>query len=150
MGNPGDMADIEAIRVLKARYFRLMDQKRWDEWADVFTEDVHIDTTDDTPDALIDGRDAFVAFLAPILGDVVTVHHGHMPEITITGPDRAEGIWSMEDHLEWPEGAPFRRLWGQGWYEETYRRGADGRWRIATLRLRRQRVEVDGHRVFPR
>jgi len=24
----------------KARYFRLMDQKRWDEWREVFTEDV--------------------------------------------------------------------------------------------------------------
>lgn len=31
------MADIEAIRQLKARYFRLMDQKRWDELRDVFT-----------------------------------------------------------------------------------------------------------------
>ena len=33
-------ADIEAIRQLKARYFRLMDQKRWEELLDVFTADV--------------------------------------------------------------------------------------------------------------
>ncbi|MGE0309294.1 MAG: nuclear transport factor 2 family protein, partial [Acidimicrobiia bacterium] len=31
--------ELEALRVLKARYFRLMDLKQWDEWADVFTED---------------------------------------------------------------------------------------------------------------
>jgi hypothetical protein len=142
--------DIEEIRRLKARYFRLMDQKRWAEWVDVFTEDVHIDTTDDAPDALIDGRDAFRAFLEPLLAEVVTVHHGHMPEIALVGPDEATGVWSMEDHLEWPEGAPMRRLWGTGWYEERYRRCHDGRWRIAELRLRRQRVEVDGLRVFPR
>jgi len=31
---------IEQLKQLKARYFRLMDQKRWDEWQEVFTEDV--------------------------------------------------------------------------------------------------------------
>ena len=33
------LADIEAIKQLKARYFRLMDQKKWDEWAMVFSKD---------------------------------------------------------------------------------------------------------------
>ena len=36
------LLDIEAIKRLKARYFRLMDQKRWDEWALVFAEDAHL------------------------------------------------------------------------------------------------------------
>lgn len=31
---------VEQISQLKARYFRLMDQKQWEEWRDVFTEDV--------------------------------------------------------------------------------------------------------------
>ena len=31
---------IEQIKHLKARYFRLMDQKRWDEWRELSTEDV--------------------------------------------------------------------------------------------------------------
>ena len=30
---PDDLVEIEQIRQLKARYFRLMDQKKWDEWA---------------------------------------------------------------------------------------------------------------------
>lgn len=31
-----------------------------------------------------------------------TVHHGHMPEIDITGPDTARGTWAMFDYVEWP------------------------------------------------
>ena len=34
------MNDLEAIRQLKARYFRLMDTQQWEAWADCFTSDV--------------------------------------------------------------------------------------------------------------
>ena len=37
--------DIEAIKQLKARYFRMMDTKDWDGLAAVFTGDVEIDVT---------------------------------------------------------------------------------------------------------
>jgi len=33
------LEEIEAIKQLEARYFRLMDTKQWEAWADVFTED---------------------------------------------------------------------------------------------------------------
>ncbi|CAB4836986.1 MAG: hypothetical protein F2754_17095 [Actinobacteria bacterium] len=49
------LADIEEIRQLKARYFRLTDQKRWDEWLDVFVEDVRIDWPPDKGGAYIVG-----------------------------------------------------------------------------------------------
>ena len=148
--NSNDIIDIEAIRQLKARYFRLMDQKRWSEWVDVFTEDVRIDTPIDTPgqDPIV-GRENFVSFLAPILEGVITTHHGHMPEITITGPDTATGVWSMEDHLDWSPQSGMGKVWGTGWYEEQYRRGMDGQWRIASLVLRRIRIEANGTRVYP-
>lgn len=144
------LVEIEAIRQLKARYFRLMDQKRWEEWQDVFTDDVVISTPVDTPDEEpIVGNAAFAAYLAPILDGVITCHHGHMSEITITGPDTAEGVWSMEDHLEWPAEAGGVKLWGTGWYQEQYRKGADGQWRIASLELQRIRVEANGNRIHP-
>ena len=41
--DPSDHDDLEAIRQLKARYFRLMDEKDWDALADVFTDDVEMD-----------------------------------------------------------------------------------------------------------
>ncbi|MCB0997441.1 MAG: nuclear transport factor 2 family protein [Acidimicrobiales bacterium] len=148
--NSEDLVEIEHIRQLKARYFRLMDQKRWNEWGDVFTEDVSIDTPIDTPgEGPVVGRDNMVAYLAPILEGVITCHHGHMSEITLTGPDTAEAVWSMEDHLDWPPESGMGKMWGTGWYEERYRKCDDGRWRIASLVLHRIRIEVDGNRVYP-
>lgn len=145
-----DLADIESIRQLKARYFRLMDQKRWDEWRDVFVEDVEICTPDDTGDPTpAVGRDSWIEGLKAMIDPVSTIHHGHMSEIAVNG-DEARGVWAMEDHLFWPPESGLGHMWGTGWYEETYRRGADGEWRIATLYLRRIRVESDGRQLFPR
>ncbi|GJM39572.1 MAG: bile-acid 7-alpha-dehydratase [Acidimicrobiales bacterium] len=147
---PEELVDIEAIRQLKARYFRLMDQKQWDDWRDVFVEDVEIRTPDDTGDPTpIIGRDVFVDGLVPMIDAVPTVHHGHMSEIAVDG-DAATGVWSMEDHLWWPPESGLGHMWGTGWYEETYRRCADGAWRIATMLLRRVRIEADGAQIFPR
>lgn len=140
---PEDLVEIERIKQLKARYFQLMDQKRWAEWALVFCEDVTIDTTEEGS-PLIHGRQTFLEYLPPILQDVRTCHHGHSPIISLTGPDRAEGTWAMEDMLWWPAGSPVEHLWGLGWYEEKYLLEADGEWRIAHLKLRRIRVELDG------
>ena len=134
------MDDIEAIRQLKARYFRTMDTKDWDGMRDVFTDDVVIDTTGSGGD-VVNGADAFIAFLQDVLADAVTVHHGHMPEIEITSSTTARGIWSMEDMLRWPEGAPISSLHGYGHYHETYEK-RDGQWRIASLTLTRLRVDT--------
>ena len=45
------------------------------------------------------------------------MHHGHMPEITLTSPTTASGIWSMEDMLRYGDGT---ELHGYGHYHETY------------------------------
>lgn len=147
---PEHLADIEAIKQLKARYFRLLDTKRWQEWGDVFTADARLDTTDDAPHARADGRDAIVALVSGAVGQAVTVHHGHMPEIEVTGPDSARGVWAMEDHLEFPGDPPALTVHGRGHYHEEYRRCADGAWRIASLRLVRLLLQHDGRRVLPR
>ena len=143
---PDDLVEIERIRQLKARYFRSMDAKQWDEWRGVFCDDVFVDV-EGTP--AIEGADAFLTFLRPILQEVVTVHHGHTSEIELTGADTAKGTWAMEDLLWWPASQGGRHLRGQGWYFEEYRKEADGAWRIAKLVLRRIRVEIDGKQAFP-
>lgn len=136
------MDDIEAIKQLKACYFRTMDTKDWAGMREVFAPDVHVDVTADAgPDAVYDGADAFFAMLEPTLRDVVTVHHGHTPEITITSPTTATGIWAMEDHLRWPEGSPISELHGYGHYHETYVK-TEGGWRIQSTRLTRLRLDV--------
>jgi hypothetical protein len=141
---------LEAIRRLKARYFRLLDQKRWDEWSELFTDDVVVDTSDDGVADPTIGRDAFVSQVSSVLDGVRSVHHGHMPEIEMQGAADATGVWAMEDHLFWSAEAGGMRMWGTGWYEESYRLGDDGQWRIASMTLRRNRVEINGSQVFPR
>ena len=56
------------------------------------------------------------AFIRNAVHDLVTVHHGHMPEIEITSPTQARGLWAMEDILKWPEGAAVKTLHGYGHY----------------------------------
>lgn len=140
---------IEEIKQLKARYFRLMDTKQWDEWADVFTEDCTMWVADQ-PDVTYTSRDEFVAAVSNILADAVTTHHGHMPEITIDPPDgdeadhrgsTARGVWAMFDYVQIPTPGGGIGLQGYGHYRETYRREADGRWRISSLRLERLRID---------
>jgi uncharacterized protein (TIGR02246 family) len=131
--------DLEAIRQLKARYFRTMDTKDWDGMRQVFTDDVVIDTTG-SGGQVVEGADAFIAFLQDVLGGATTVHQGHMPEIEVTSPTTATGIWALHDIVIWPGGV---RLDGHGHYHETYEKGPDG-WRIKTSRLTRLHTDFQG------
>ena len=90
---------------------------------------------------VVNGRDAIVESVSGALTGTTTVHHGHMPEIEITGPDTATGTWAMFDYVEWPAGADGTRvgLHGYGHYHERYVR--DDGWRIASSRLVRLRVD---------
>jgi uncharacterized protein (TIGR02246 family) len=133
------LAATEEIKQLKARYFRLMDTKQWEDWADVFTEDLDA-WIEGYSDASI-GRDTFVSSVSAILADALTVHHGHMPEIEVTGPQTARGIWAMFDYVKFTSPERQLELKGYGHYHEEYRKGADGRWRISSLKLSRLRVD---------
>jgi hypothetical protein len=127
--------DIEDIKQLKARYFRMMDTKDWDGLAQVFTEDVEIDVTGEGGGVTNSVAD-YIPFLRASIEDVITVHHGHMPEIQLTSPTTAVGIWALEDQLWWPDGASFKHMHGFGHYHETYeKQGAE--WRIKTMTITR-------------
>jgi hypothetical protein len=141
---------VEQIRKLKAAYFRCMDTKCWDELPGVFTEDSIFDVrgalempkaeADYAKEPVLVGRRAIVDYIRTGLASVISVHHGHEPEIVVISDVEARGTWPMEDILVAPAGGPFRILRGYGHYRETYRRD-DGAWRIATLQLRRLYVE---------
>lgn len=131
------MDDIEAIKQLKARYFRLMDTKDWDGFRQVFADDVIMDSTGSGGTA-ITGGDAFLAYISANLAEVVTVHQGHTPEITLTSATTANGVWALADRLWWPDG---RELSGFGHYYETYEK-TDGRWLIKSSRLTRLHMDL--------
>jgi uncharacterized protein (TIGR02246 family) len=128
--------DIRAIEQLKARYFRTMDTKDWDGMRRVFTDSVVMDTTD-SGGSVISGVDEFMAMLRETLAGVVTVHHGHTPEIELTSGTTATGIWAMEDTLRWPDGS---ELHGYGHYHERYEK-VGGEWRISASKLTRLRMD---------
>jgi uncharacterized protein (TIGR02246 family) len=134
------LLDIEEIKQLKARYFRTLDHKDWDGFGQVFARDAVLEV----PEAGIveHGRDAIVATVSAPLVGTRTVHHGHMPEIEITGADTARGTWAMFDYVEWPASESGDRVGivGFGHYLEEYVR-EDGEWRIARLHLARLRVD---------
>jgi len=131
---------IEEIRRLKGRYFRCLDTKDWDGWAEVFTEDATLQFDlsvstlgrDGLPSPKLTGRAEILAFVARDLATAQTVHHGHTPEIEITGETAARGVWAMQDVVDHGEVV----LRGCGHYRETYRKEG-GAWRIASSHLTR-------------
>ena len=127
--------DIEAIKQLKSRYFRMMDTKDWDGLAAVFTDDVEIDVTGEGG-GITHSVAEYMPFLRDAIEDVITVHHGHMPEIQLTSSTTARAIWALEDQLWWPEGAPIKYMHGFGHYHETYEKTEAG-WRIKTMTITR-------------
>jgi hypothetical protein len=128
------LLDIEAIKQLKARYFRCLDTRQWDAWGQVFAADAVMEIPE--VDMRLTGRDAIVDGVSGALTGSRTVHHGHMPEIEVTGTDTARGTWAMFDFVEGPRGG----LVGYGHYHEEYVREG-GEWRIARTRLERLRVD---------
>ena len=131
-----DVDDVEAIRCLKARYFRTMDTKDWGAMRQVFTDDVTIDTSE-AGGTVVEGADEFMTFLKEALSGAITVHQGHMPEIEITSETIAKGIWALNDIVIWPNGM---RLDGYGHYHETYEKGTDG-WKIKFSKLTRLHMD---------
>lgn len=134
---------IEAIRNLKARYFRLMDTKQWAALEDVFTRDFKVLTPDGK--LWLCGGAAYAQSLKTSLEQAVSCHQGLTGEIEILGEDEARGIWAMQDVITWHTAHPregWKAILGRGHYHETYR-VEDGVWRMATLTLTRLSLEIE-------
>jgi hypothetical protein len=154
LGASERLLEIEAIKRLKARYFRLLDTKQWGEWRLQFCDDCVFEGTS----AKFADADEFVDGVSRNHAVTRTVHHGHMPEIELLSASTARGIWSMMDYVSWPKDSPLSRssvhegMWGflgYGYYQEEYRKVSDG-WRISHLRLTRLRVDpLTGESVEP-
>jgi len=142
---------IEAIRNLKAKYWRGVDSCDGELVRSILAEDCELDCrgccTD--PASGIDflpemnivmrGRDSW---RAQALDGFVTSHQGHQAEIEITGPDSASATWTFTDRFFYPPGMKYSRFTGYGYYHDTYVREA-GDWKLKTMRFTRLRVEAD-------
>jgi ketosteroid isomerase-like protein len=130
--------DLEQIKQLKARYFRFIDLKDWDAFADLFTDDcIH-----HLPQGPTVGNEEYLRDMPRHLDDGITTHHGHMPEITFLSDTEAEGIWAMFDYVQVTSATGTQTsIQGYGHYYETYRKCDDGAWRITSKRNTRLRVD---------
>lgn len=126
-----DLGALEDLRRLKYRYFRTLDLKDWETFADTLTLDAvgAYGTKVYGEPLTLEGREAIVGFMREKLPDeVVTMHVAHHPELEVDG-DLAEGSWAFEDTVIVPGLRVLIR--GAGYYRDRYRRDAGGQWRIA-------------------
>ena len=134
------LVDLEEIKQLKARYFRLVDTKDWAAFRDLFTDDCKHYLPQESPVPFMSNEEYF-PMMEQMLGSAVTVHHGQMPEITFVSNTEAEGIWSMFDYVQGDGPNGPISIQGYGHYFETYRKCDDGMWRISSKRNTRIRLD---------
>jgi hypothetical protein len=120
--------DVEAIKVVKARYGRAADTKDWDLLRTTVTDDFSCDTGGQGRGATV-GIDAFIERVAS--NPSVTVHHALQPEIELTSATTATGVWAAHLFATTGGGGSVDAF---GHYHDTYVK-VDGAWRLQSLRL---------------
>ena len=137
---PDDLVEIEQIRQLKYRYVRFIDTKRWDDLTLLFTPDATASYGGGATECA--GREAIMEFLVTSMADesMLTSHKVHQPEITLTGPTTATGVWALDDVVVL--GALGMTVRGASFYDDRYVK-VDGDWRIAHTGYRRVFEEIE-------
>jgi hypothetical protein len=150
--NNDQLTAIEAIKQAKARYFRGVDTSDGPLVRSILADDCVLDYMGCCTDPK-SGRDYLPTMNVVMRGSaswsdggmaafgIVSVHHGHNGEVTLTGDTTASAIWPMTDRLYLPASSPVSLLVGFGYYHETYEKVGDA-WKIKTLRIQRIRVEA--------
>ena len=121
-----DLNELEAIKRLKYRYQRCLDQKCWAELAECFTEDAT--SSYGGGKYAYQGRDAILEFLSTSMpSTMLTSHRVHEPEIDFTSETTARGTWAMEDTVIETKGEFTIR--GAAFYHDEYVK-VNGEWKI--------------------
>jgi SnoaL-like domain len=140
------LIEIEAIKQLKYKYFRCLDSKRWAELAECFAPDAT--SSYDGGKYSFQGRDQILGFLERALGrpTMITLHQGHHPEIEITGPTTATGIWYLEDQVI--DAKRNTTLRGAAFYHDTYTKIGEA-WKLQSTGYTRTFEEVQDRAETP-
>ena len=91
------LQEIEAIKRLKYRYMRGIDEKLWDQIEACFVPEATCAYSNGK--YKFDGRDAIMKFLTESMArpTFLSSHRVHQPEIDFTSDTTATGIWALED-----------------------------------------------------
>jgi hypothetical protein len=92
-----DLEEIEAIKRLKYKYMRSVDEKSWDELRETLAEDASCAYSGGK--YAFDGRDAVMGFLVESMqrDTFLSSHRVTQPEIDLVSDTTATGIWALED-----------------------------------------------------
>jgi hypothetical protein len=140
------LIETEAIKQLKARYFRYLDAKNWEALRECLSDDV---TFDYPPGKIhVSGGEALIANFRKRHATTKTAHTGSMPEIIIKNTNEAEGIWFMTDYVV-SIGEDEQQIITQGFghYFETYLL-VDGYWKIKSILLERLLLTQPNHKLI--
>ncbi|MGO9056618.1 MAG: nuclear transport factor 2 family protein [Candidatus Binataceae bacterium] len=135
------LEDLEAIKRLKYKYLRCLDTKQWDGMAETFAADATTSYSDG--ELSFSGRDAIMKFLRESAmaerNGMIGVHHVHHPEIELTSPATARGVWALYNYLLHRGDQTGLRLCA--FYHDEYVK-IDGQWLIKSTGYRRVFEEV--------
>lgn len=137
-----DLVELEAIKRLKYRYLRCLDQKLWDDLEPCFTAEATASYGGGAYE--FDGREAIMDFLRASMGaeTMLTSHRCHHPEIDLLDATSAVGTWALEDVVVLRDFD--LTIQGAAFYVDRYVK-VDGAWLIAHTGYRRTYEEM-----FPR
>ena len=121
--------DLEAIKRLKYRYQRCLDTKQWDALSECFTEDAKAAYSGGK--FSFENRDAIMQFLRGAMGadSFHSCHAVSQPEIELVDPHTATGRWCLQDTVI--DTSFDMMIHGAAFYDDEYRKGDDGTWRIS-------------------
>ncbi len=141
-----DLVEIEAIKRLKYKYLRCLDQKLWDGLAECFVENAT--SAYGGGKYSFEGRDAILEFLRDAMGahTFLSSHRVHHPEIDFTSETSATGIWALEDvviDMKWEI-----TIRGAAFYEDEYIK-TDGVWKIQHTGYQRTYEEMQSRKDVP-
>jgi hypothetical protein len=130
-------AEIAAIEQLKQNYFTDVDAKDWVALRTLFAPDAVVDTRSSFG-PIFPSRDPFIVFTAVTLEALSTHHVGSDPQIMVTSPTTADGVWQLQDHLDIGN---LIGIHGFASYSDTYEEIGDT-WVVASSTLNRTRLDV--------
>lgn len=126
------LEDLERIRTLKYHYWRSIDQRNFAAVEACFaSERLEVDYE---LFGSFERREDMVAAIRQAVSatKVQDFHHGQNPEVRLTGPETAAGLWDVYYFMLDPESGTTLQL--SGAYEDEYVREADG-WKIRKSRF---------------
>ena len=135
-----DLQELEAIKRLKYKYMRCIDEKLWDEMRSCFIED---DTCSYSGGKYsFSGRDEIMKFMVEAMDrkTFLSSHRVHHPEIDFTSNTTATGIWALEDSVIDEENEIALR--GAAFYRDEYIK-VDGEWKIKHTGYTRSFEEIE-------